>query len=102
MRGIELEPKYEKHGDELLGLTFHRDGMYVAGSHLDSTLTVRNLYKTIGYDTIALAFMLQVTHTECGGSVINNRGWRDEDDEEKMMTSDAPILTVSSNSACLT
>ena len=46
--------------------------------------------------------MLQVTHTECGGSVINNRGWRDEDDEEKMMTSDAPILTVSSNSACLT
>lgn len=61
-----------------------------------------NLYKTIGYDTIALAFMLQVTHTECGGSVINNCGWRDEDDEEKMMTSDAPILTVSSNSACLT
>lgn len=86
MRGIKLETKCGKTSDDITGLSYHRDDMHVAASRLDSALTVRKLYKTIGYDTIALAFMPQVPTTECGGSITNNRGWRDEDDEKPKRT----------------
>lgn len=82
MRGIELKPRYGKTSDDIIGLSYHRDDMHVAASRLDSALTVSKLYKTIGYDIIALHFMPQVPTTECGGSITNNRGWRDEDDEK--------------------
>ena len=83
-KGIDVRFNRAENSDKIRGISFCMDEFSIAGSKLDSDLSINRLCATLG--NVATELIVQPHQAivpSAGGGTSNEQGWRDDKDKDK-------------------